>query len=101
MDLALKYNRDIPIEKMEEVIDGTSDGFGTRLANTIGIIFADQIDCKCPGHRDILDVWTPSYIKANLDSITDWLSYEALKKGIPFSRKLCKVLLKGLLLTVK
>lgn len=101
MDLALTYNHDISIERMQAVIDESSDEFGTRLANTIGLILTPTVDCSCPGHRDILDVWTPQYIKKNMEHVIAWLQYEAVKRSIPFSRRLCKLLLLGLLRTIR
>jgi len=100
MSLALVKNAYLDEAKLQEVIDGTSNGFGTRLHNTLGLILADLPDCKCPGHRDILDVWTPGYIHENMDSIINWLQTEAVKRGVPFFRPFVRLLLKTLLSTV-
>lgn len=101
VDLALTYNHDISIERMQSVIDGTSNEFGTRLSNTIGLILVPTPDCGCPGHKDILDVWTPKYVNENIEHVIAWLQYEAIKRSLPFSRRLCKLLLLGLLRTVR
>ena len=97
--LALAYdnNRALDISHIQAVIDGTSPGFGERLANTIGLFFRSVAGCGCEGHKDILDVWTKEYIQDNLDTVIDWLQTEAKTRGLPFSRVLVRLLLLGLL----
>lgn len=98
LSVAYGYNRNIDISRIQSVIDGTSNGFGTRLANTLGYLFREISGCKCKGHQDILDVWTKEYISKNMDKVLDWLQNEAKTRRIPFSRALTRVLLNGLLL---
>lgn len=97
LTLAMRQNPDINISHIESVIDGTSTGFGTRLANTLGLIIKPESGCGCQGHRDVLDVWTEPYIKENLEKVIDWLQTEATNRRLPFSRILTRLLLKSLL----
>jgi hypothetical protein len=97
MSLALVYEPELDIPLLESVIDNTSNAFGTRLANTLGILFQESPDCPCPGRKDILDTWTPDYIKANLDYVVGWLQQEAMRRRLPFFRPFARILLLGLL----
>jgi hypothetical protein len=101
--LALAYanNPEIDTDHIRAVIDGESEGFGTRLANTLGLFFRDKPGCGCAGHRDILDVWTKGYILSNKEKVIDWLQNEASNRRLPFSRTLTRVLLDALLASEK
>lgn len=61
------------------------DGFGSRLHALISPFLSEVEGCKCHGHKDILDLWTPEYIQKNIDRVVQWLAYEARKRSIPFS----------------
>ncbi len=95
--VALDHNPSIDTEKLLAIVDGESEGFGTRLANTLGWFIPQEPGCKCPGYQDLLDTWTPEYIRANLDRVVGWLQNEAEVRRIPFSRTLTKLLLQALL----
>lgn len=95
--LAVHQNQDIDISHIQSVIDGTSEGFGTRLANTLAMVITETKGCGCAGHKDILDVWTEPYIRDNLEKVIDWLQTEATNRRLPFSRILTRLLLKSLL----
>jgi hypothetical protein len=61
------------------------NGFGSRLHALISPFLSEIEGCRCPGHRDILDIWTPEYIEKNIDRVVQWLAHEARKRSIPFS----------------
>jgi hypothetical protein len=71
----------------------TKGTIGTQLESIFGTIFQKLPDCRCPGHRDILDTWTPEYIKSNMSHVIRWLEREAKIRKIPFSRTLARTLL--------
>lgn len=97
LTLAVRENSNIDISHIESVIDGSSTGFGTRLANTLGMTIKPKEGCGCAGHKDILDVWTEPYIRDNLEKVIDWLQTEATNRRLPFSRILTRLLLNSLL----
>ena len=68
-----------------DLMNQLGNGFGTRLHALISPFLSEIEGCKCPGHRDILDIWTPEYIEKNIDRVVQWLAYEARKRSIPFS----------------
>jgi hypothetical protein len=87
----------VDISHIQSVIDGTSTGFGTRLQSVLGVFFRSEKGCGCNGHKDILDVWTPEYIRENLETVIEWLHTEARNRRIPFSRFLVRQLLESVL----
>ena len=62
-----------------------------------GIFFEDSDTCGCSGHQDILDSWTPAYIKKNIDSVVFWICQAAIARKLPHSKLATKMLLVGLL----
>lgn len=68
-----------------DLINQLGSGFGSRLHALISPFLSEIEGCKCPGHRDILDIWTPQYIEKNIDRVVQWLAHEARKRSIPFS----------------
>lgn len=96
-NLALTANPKIDEERIHAVINGNISGFGTKLHNLFSVFFNDTPDCQCPGHRDILDVWTPDYISKHLDQVVNWLKYAAIQRRLPFSSTLARYLLRRLL----
>ena len=68
-----------------DLINQLGNGFGSRLHALISPFLSEIEGCKCPGHRDILDIWTPQYIEKNIDRVVQWLAHEARKRSIPFS----------------
>jgi hypothetical protein len=68
-----------------DLINQLGNGFGSRLHALISPFLSEIEGCKCSGHRDILDLWTPEYIQKNIDRVVQWLAYEARKRSIPFS----------------
>lgn len=101
LTLAYQHNTSIDVAHLQRIIDGTSPGFGTRMANTFGLIVRETPGCGCEGHKDVIDSWTKEHVAANIDKIIDWLQVEARKRRIPFSRSLTRTLIKTLLLTYK
>lgn len=99
LTLAYAHNQQIDMQHCQEVIDGSASGFGTRLANTIGLILKEDASssCGCAGHKDILDVWTKDYIRTRMDTVLDWLQNKAYTRHLPFSRSVTRCLLQGLL----
>ncbi len=69
----------------QSTLDQLGNGFGSRLHALISPFLSEIEGCKCPGHRDILDIWTPQYIEKNIDRVVQWLAHEARKRSIPFS----------------
>lgn len=97
--LALVYKPDLDESHLRSIVDGLSPAFGTRLSNTLSLLFQESEGCgTCTGHKDILDVWTPSYIRSHLEGVIDWLQIEAKKRHLPFFRPAVRILLKTLLL---
>jgi hypothetical protein len=96
--LALVYKPDLDPVYLRSVVDGHSHGFGTRLSNTLSIFFQESEGCACKGHKDILDVWTPSYIRKNMEGVINWLQSEAKNRNLPFFRPAARILLNTLLL---
>ena len=73
-------------------------GFGTKLANLFKQLSLSEVKgCECPGHQDILDLWTPEYIRQNIDKVLDWLAKESKRRRIPFLRPITKRILLTLL----
>ena len=68
-----------------DLMSQLGNGFGSRLHALISPFLSEIEGCKCPGHRDILDIWTPQYIEKNIDRVVQWLAHEARKRSIPFS----------------
>lgn len=86
-------------------------GYGTRLHNLLGRIgihstpslsedreeypssLSEVGGCDCNTHKDILDLWTPEYIRKNIDQVVGWLSTEARRRRLPFSYTLTRFLL--------
>ena len=97
MNVALRYNQTLDENTMLRLISGERGTFGDMLATVFGLI-EQTPDCKCAGLQDILNVWTPDYIRMNLDLVITQLELEARNRSLPFSRLLAKVLLLGLLL---
>lgn len=81
----------------ESTIEQLGNGFGSRLHALISPFLSEIEGCKCPGHRDILDIWTPQYIEKNIDRVVQWLAFEARKRSIPFSYKATRLSLLALL----
>ena len=74
------------------------NGFGTKLANLFKQLSLSEVKgCECPGHQDILDLWTPEYIRQNIDKVLDWLAKESKRRRIPFLRPITKRILLSLL----
>ena len=96
MNYLLRYNPTLDTEVLRKVISGEGDGFGKALAITFGL-FERTPTCKCNGLEDILNVWTPDFVRKNLNSVITQLELEARNRSLPFSRLLAKVLLLGLL----
>ena len=96
--LALVYKPDLDTTHIRSVVDGLSPGFGTRLANTLSLLFQELPGCGCVGHKDILDTWTPQVIRQNLEGTIDWLQSEAKSRGLPFFRPAVRLMLQTLLL---
>lgn len=97
LTIAYSQNPKIDTTYIQSIIDGEEVGFGTRLSRLFGLILIETPNCGCKGHADILDVWTPSHIKENMDKVIDWLQNEARLRKIPFSRALTRTLLHTLL----
>jgi len=73
-------------------------GFGTRLHNLLGTLSLSEVEgCECSTHKDILDLWTPEYIRSNIDRVVKWLADEARKRRLPFSYRITRFLLLQLL----
>jgi hypothetical protein len=73
-------------------------GFGTKLANLFKQLSLSEVrGCECPGHQDILDLWTPEYIRQNIDKVLDWLAKESKRRRIPFLRPITRRILLTLL----
>lgn len=74
-------------------------GFGTRLSNLLGNLGIRSLSgvCDCGTHKDILDLWTPDYIRQNIDQVVEWLAREAGRRRLPFSYRLTRFLLLRLL----
>lgn len=68
-----------------DLMNQLGTGFGSRLHALISPFLSEIEGCRCPGHRDILDIWTPQYIEKNIDRVVQWLAHEARKRSIPFS----------------
>lgn len=68
-----------------DLMNQLGNGFGSRLHALISPFLSEIEGCRCPGHRDILDIWTPQYIEKNIDRVVQWLAHEARKRSIPFS----------------
>ena len=69
-------------------------GFGTRLHNLLGKLSLSEVEgCECNTHKDILDLWTPEYIRKNIDQVVGWLATEARRRRLPFSYTLTRFLL--------
>lgn len=79
------------------LLSSLGEGFGSRLHALISPFLSEIDGCKCPGHRDILDIWTPQYIEKNIDRVVQWLAFEARKRSIPFSYKATRLSLLALL----
>jgi hypothetical protein len=73
------------------------EGFGSLLHLWFGMFFKDSDTCGCSGHEDILDSWTPAYIRKNLDLVVGWICQEAIKRKLPHSKLATKMLLVSLL----
>lgn len=98
MNHLLKYNQTLSKDKLLQVISGEGDGFGKTLAITFSLsLLSKTPTCKCDGLEDILNVWSPTFIRNNLDSVITQLEVEARNRSLPFSRLLAKVLLLSLL----
>lgn len=78
-------------------ISDLGNGFGTRLHNLIGWLVAPTPDCECPGHRDVLDLWTKEYILKNSTKVINWLYNEANKRNLPISKFAIRITLRLLL----
>lgn len=72
-------------------------GYGTQLSNLLYPFFQKLPGCRCKGHKDLLDLWTPEYIRKNIDRVVNWLAEEARKRKIPFSYKITRSLLLAIL----
>lgn len=82
----------------EYPIDMLGNGFGTQLANLFKHLSLSEVKgCECPGHQDLLDLWTPEYIRSNIDLVVKWLGKESRKRRIPFLPFLAKRILLRLL----
>ena len=69
-------------------------GYGTRLHNLLGKLSLSEVEgCECNTHKDILDLWTPEYIRKNIDQVVGWLATEARRRRLPFSYTLTRFLL--------
>ena len=53
--------------------------------------------CGCPGREDILNSWTPAYIRKNMDLVVHWICQEAISRKLPHSKLATKMLLVSLL----
>lgn len=87
------------IDKTREYdISSLGKGFGTQLHSLISPYLSEiSEDCGCHEKKDILDLWTPEYIRKNIDRVVEWLSKSARKRSIPFSYRLTRLLLLTLL----
>lgn len=81
----------------ESTLNQLGNGFGSRLEALISPFLSEVEGCKCPGHKDILDIWTPQYIEKNIDRVVQWLAHEARNRSIPFSYKATRLALLALL----
>jgi hypothetical protein len=90
-----------PTQDMDNLVNtmlSTKKGFGTTLATVFKPFFQELPNCECPGHEDILNIWTKEYIQSNLETVIKWLQTEAYRRSIPFSPMLTRLFLKSLLL---
>lgn len=93
-------------------------GFGTRLSKLLSHLSLSEMSeskgrdsedrdstlslsevegCECNVHKDILDLWTPEYIRSNIDRVVQWLADEARKRRLPFSYRITRFFLLQLL----
>lgn len=96
--LILENNTTYNMDQLASSMLEDAKGFGTTLANAFANFFQELPNCQCPGHQDVLNVWTKEYITENLDYVVNWLRVEAHRRAIPFSPMLTRIFLKGLLL---
>jgi hypothetical protein len=96
--LIVEHNSKINMQELSEAMLKDADGFGTTLANALAPFFQELPACQCPGHKDILNIWTKDYISKNLEYVVKWLQTEAYRRSIPFSPMLTRIFLRGLLL---
>jgi len=75
-------------------------GVGTKLASILKPFLSEVKGCGCKGRQDILDLWTPEYIKNNIDRVITWLGDSARKRKIPFSPTLTRYLLLTIIKTM-
>lgn len=95
--LVVANNPNQDMNQLIETILGNHKGFGTTLAKAFAPFFQELPNCQCHGHEDILNIWTKEYITKNLETVIRWLQTEAFRRELPFSPKLCRLFLKGLL----
>lgn len=96
--LVVKHNPKQDMNQLIAVISEEHEGFGSTLAKAFAPFFQEIPDCQCPGHQDVLDIWTKEHILENLEEVIRWLRTEAYRRDIPFSPKLCRLFLKSLLI---
>ena len=97
--LITKHNKEISQESLDAIILQEADGkgFGSLLHSVFGIYFKDSSTCGCSGHEDILNSWSPEYIKKNIDKVVFWICQSAINRKLPHSKLAIKMLLVSLL----
>ena len=93
LTLARIYHPELESSVYEEIIEGQNEGFGTMIAKTFDLMFEKDESCACPGRQDILDSWHPGMIRKRMNEIVTWFQEEAMRRNLPFSRPLCRMLL--------
>jgi hypothetical protein len=79
------------LERLSAIASDEIEGFGSRLQRIFSHLgISEGKDCACPGHKDILNLWTPEYVRRNIDRVVRWLENESRKRRLPFSRTLVK-----------
>lgn len=68
---------------------------GTDLHSLLAPYLSEVEDCGCHEHAEILDLWTPEYIKKNIDRVVEWLAESARKRSLPFSYAITRIFLLG------
>jgi len=68
---------------------------GKELKRLLRIFSLIPIEsCNCDYHADLMDERGPDWCEENIEEVTDWMEEGAAKRGLPFSRKLAKVLVR-------
>lgn len=85
-------------KRLTKIITDSSEALGTQLAKLFSYLgISEKKDCACPGHKDILNLWTSDYIRINLNKVIRWLEHESKKRRLPFSKRATKFILLSLI----